>query len=270
MRVVVCNLHAGVDGWGRPSGSLDKVLALEPDIAILPETWRGASTDMVDELARAGLEGRFVPLARGERVATTTGGRGWQPPLAHFTGERGIHLSEHRQLSRAQRHFLENSPVREPGEWGLSLVSRYPGEYTVVPLGRLPRERVERYMILARLTVDSRVLHVAALHGAHLSHGSPWMYARVRRHLDALEPLPLLLGGDFNCWRPLLRPLLPGYETRVRAKTWPAYRAHSQIDHLLSRGPFRTTSSGALDVGSDHRALVGDLVLAGVESGEVS
>ncbi len=266
----MCNLHAGVDGWGRPSGSLDAVLALGPDIAILPETWRGEREDMVERLGAAGLTGHFAALARGERIQTQSGGRGWQPPLAHFTGERGIHLTEHRSPSRAQERFLRTHPERERGEWGLSLVSRYPGEIDVIDLGRLPRERVRRVLLLAHLEVEGTTLRVAALHGAHLSHGSPWMYARVRRHLDALPAGPLLLGGDFNCWRPLLRPMLPGYRSRVRAKTWPAYRAHSQIDHLLSRGDLTTLQARAVNVGSDHRALVADLVLGGVESPEVA
>ncbi|NNN03486.1 MAG: hypothetical protein HKL87_05780 [Acidimicrobiaceae bacterium] len=264
MRVVVCNLHAGVDGWGRATGALERVIDLAPDIAILPESWRGETLDMVAQLDAAGLRGHFAPLARGERIESASGGSSWQPPLAHFTGERGINLTEHRQLSRAQRKFRQTHPVHESGEWGLSLVSRYPGPVEVIDLGRLPRERVSRVLLLARLEVDGHPLTVAALHGAHLSHGSPRMYARVRRYLDQLGPEPLLLGGDFNCWRPLLRPMLPGYQSRVRAKTWPAYRAHSQIDHLLSRGEITTQASRALDVGSDHRALVADLVLGGV------
>ena len=260
------NLHAGVDGWGRPTGALDHLISLRPDVAVCPELWRGDDgTDFVATLSeRLSLRGEFVPLARAERVTTGAGPRRWQPLLAHFTGERGLYFREHRELTARQRSHRRARPEVESGDWGLRLFTSLPVEsLEVVSLGRLPREKVRRALIVARLTLEGQSVYVLAVHGAHLSHGSPLLYRRVARVVRALEPtLPTILAGDFNCWRPLLRVLLPGWTTLARARTWPAQRPHSQIDHVLGRGPWRRLDAGASDGGSDHLALRADVTLS--------
>ena len=271
MRVVTFNLHAGVDGWGRRTGALEHLISLAPDVAICPELWRGdGGEDMVATLTeRLGMRGEFVALARAERVATGQGPRRWQPLLAHVTGERGLYFREHRELTVQQRTHRRRRPAVETGEWGLGLFTNLPLEsIEVVELGRLPREKVRRALIIARLSLEGRPIFVLAVHGSHLSHGSPLLYRRLTRIAAGLDPtIPIILGGDFNCWRPLLRVLLPGWRTLARARTWPARRPHSQIDHILGRGPWRRLSQGASDGGSDHRALRGDVALDDLDVG---
>ncbi len=275
MRVVTFNLHAGVDGWGRPTGALEHLIELSPDIAVCPEMWRGdqvddEGSDFVAELTeRLALRGQFVPLARAERVTTGHGPRRWQPLLAHFTGERGLYFREHRELTPQQRSHRANRPQVETGEWGLGLFTSLPIlSLEVTSLGRLPREKVRRALIVARLEFEGRPIHVVAVHGSHLTHGSPLLYRRVTRIVAGLDPtLPTILAGDFNCWRPLLRLLLPGWTSLARARTWPARRPHSQIDHILARGPWRVKSSAATDGGSDHRALCADVTLDQLDVG---
>jgi endonuclease/exonuclease/phosphatase (EEP) superfamily protein YafD len=42
----------------------------------------------------------------------------------------------------------------------------------------------------------------------------------------------------------------------VKGRTWPASRPHSQIDHVLVRGPIDVEAADILgDVGSDHRPV---------------
>jgi hypothetical protein len=60
------------------------------------------------------MDGVFVPLATGQRVTSGTGGRTWQPLLAHLSGERGLFFDEHRTLSNAQRVRRATS-LRGPG-----------------------------------------------------------------------------------------------------------------------------------------------------------
>ncbi len=273
VRVATFNLHAGVDGWGRPTRAVDHAASLDADVLIVPELWRaevdvhGVGTDLFDDLARrTGMRGLFVPLARGERVTTGVGGRTWQPLTAHLHGERGLYFSEHRSLSAAQRRRRGAHDV-EHGEWGLGLLTRLPiEEIRAVPLRRLPRERVSRAVLVARLRLDDQPFHVVAVHGAHLSHGSFRQYREVRDLVASLESLPIILGGDFNSWRPPLRLFLPGWRTLVRARTWPARVPHSQIDHLLGRGPWRVHGGGASPGGSDHRALWADVTLEPVHA----
>ena len=256
MRVATFNLHAGVDGWGRPTNVLEHVVSLNADILILPELWRSdAGQDFGAELkTRLGMDGLFVPLASGQRVTSGTGGRNWQPLLAHLSGERGLFFDEHRTLSKVQRIRRATADGVEHGEWGLGLLTRLPiREIHSESLGRLPREKVKRTLIVATLEHEDRAFYVLAIHGAHLSHGSYLQYRRVSDIVATLDPaLPVLLGGDFNSWRPLLRVLLPGWRSLVNARTWPARTPHSQIDHLLVRGPWKslggTPATGAATI----------------------
>ncbi len=265
VRVATFNLHAGVDGWGRPTRAVDHAASLDADVLVLPEVWRGDDgTDLFDELAtRLTMTGLFVPLARAERITSGRGGSGWQPRLAHVTGEHGLYFTEHRTLSPVQRMRRRSIATVEVGTWGIGLLTRLPlRDVRAEPLERLPRERVRRAVIVADLLLGDREFSVIALHGAHLSHGSYRQYRRVREIVAELATTrPIILAGDLNSWRPPLRVFLPGWQSLVRARTWPARHPHSQIDHILGRGPWCKLGGGASDGGSDHRALVADVSL---------
>ena len=265
MRVATFNLHAGVDGWGRPTHAFDVVRDLDADVMILPETWRADDgPDFYEELREnLHVTGGFAPLARGERVTTGVGGSSWQPRLAHFVGERGLYFYEHRSLTKEQLTTRAGVDYFEKGTWGLSLLTRFEVEdFQVISLGRLPRERVQRALVVARLNDSGRSFYVLAIHGAHISHGSHQQYRKVNEIASTLDPgVPLLIGGDFNCWRPLLRYFLPGWKTLARGRTWPSHFPHSQIDHILGRGPWVSTKSFTRDGGSDHLALIADIEL---------
>jgi endonuclease/exonuclease/phosphatase family metal-dependent hydrolase len=266
VRVATFNIHAGVDGWGRPTSALEHAFTLGADVLICPETWRGEQgSDLYQELSDGlGMQGTFVSLATGKRLTTGRGGKSWQPRLAHFTGERGLYFSEHRDLTKSQRASNSTLDDSQSGSWGLALLTSLSiEEIRVEQLGRLRRERVSRALIVARLNDGQHSFYVLAVHGAHITHGSQGLYRRINEIAGNLDPpLPIIFGGDFNCWRPLLRVFLPGWHSLVRARTWPARRPHSQIDHLLGRGPWKVDGGGASDGGSDHRALVADVHLA--------
>jgi len=208
------------------------------------------------------MKGAFAPLTRAERVSTGTGKKSWQPLLAHFSAERGLYYREVRDLKKIQIKNRQNVTL-EPGTWGLGLLTRFEiEEINVESLGRLPREKVNRALIIAKLRDQGKSFYVIAVHGAHLSHGSYLQYRRISAIVRLLDPsLPVLIAGDFNCWRPLLRVLLPGWSTLVRARTYPARIPHSQIDHILGRGPWKKLGGGASNGGSDHRALVAEVEL---------
>ena len=264
MRVATFNLHAGVDGWGRATSAYEHAVSLRPDILICPEMWRGDNgpdffSDFEKELS---MKGAFAPLTRAERVSTGVGKRSWQPLLAHFSAERGLYYRDVRELTKIQIKNRANVTL-EPGTWGLGLLTKFEiEEINVESLGRLPREKVNRALIIAKLRDQGKSFYVIAVHGAHLSHGSYLQYRRISAIVRLLDPaLPVLIAGDFNCWRPLLRVLLPGWKSLVRARTYPARMPHSQIDHILGRGPWKKLGGGASDGGSDHRALVGEIEL---------
>ncbi len=264
MRVATFNLHAGVDGWGRATQAFEHAISLQPDVLICPELWRGDNgPDFFSDFeSRLSMSGAFAPLTRAERVSNGVGRRTWQPLLAHFTAERGIYYRDVRELKKVQ---IKNRAkvTLEPGTWGLGLLTKFEiEEINVESLGRLPREKVNRAMIIAKLRDNGQQFYVVAVHGAHLSHGSYLQYRRISAIIKLLDPsLPIVIAGDFNCWRPLLRLLLPGWKTLVRARTYPARLPHSQIDHVLGRGPWKKIGGESSDGGSDHRALVAEIEL---------
>jgi len=263
VRVVSFNLHAGVDGWGRRTGALAALGEFGGDVFVLPELWRGANDDMVRTLeADFGLRGLFVPLAEAERSIVTRGGPFWQPLSAHLTGEHGLYFSEHRELKPAQRR-RRGATTLEEGSWGLGLFTRLAiTRVFEVPLERLRREKVNRSVIIAQLRDDEKDFYVVAIHAGHISHGSHRHFRRIQEIVAELSPtLPVIMAGDFNAWRPVVRWSLPGWRSMVRAKTWPARLPHSQIDHVLARGDWRARAGYAVAAGSDHRALVVDLEL---------
>lgn len=264
MRVVTANLHANVDGWGRPTEALATAIALAPTVLVCPEVWRSADDDFVARLATAGLTGHFEELTTAYRVELTSPpptSRRWQPWSAHFTGERGLYYGD-RPLTRAQRATRARQTV-SAGTWGLGLFSDQPlRDITVVDLGRLPRERVRRVAIMATLDIEGCPISIIAVHGAHLSHGSPLWFARLRRAIATLPTAqPCIVAGDFNAWTPVVRVLLRGWRPMAKGRTWPWPRPHSQIDHVLTRGSWRRMGTGTRDGGSDHRALYVDLEL---------
>lgn len=263
MRVATFNLHAGVDGWGRPTEALKHIVRLNADILVLPELWRGDhGDDQFDDVRRQlGMEGVFVPLARAERTTTGVGGRSWQPLLAHFNGEHGLYFDEHRSLTRSQEARRRAHGGVESGDWGLALLTKCSIEdIQVIDLGRLPREKVRRATIVATLRDGEHLFRLIAVHGAHLSHGSYRQYRRLNQIAASLgDATPIVMAGDFNSWRPLLRFFLPDWRSMARARTWPARHPHSQIDHIFARGSVKSRGGRASDGGSDHRALVADL-----------
>ena len=267
MRIATFNMHAGVDGWGRPTGAVDGLVALAPDIAILPEMWRGdAGPDLYQEICvRLGAKGEFVPLARAERVRAERGGPLWQPLWAHLTGEQGLYFSEHRPLKPAQFRRRNSRRALEVGAWGLAVISKLPIiQSQVFELGRLKREKVNRALIILQLTdpASGRTFYVVALHGAHISHGSFRLYKKVQTHLASIPTdEPVIFGGDFNAWRPWVRFFFPRWRHLAKHRTWPARFPHSQIDHLLGSDDWKVLRSGSLNLGSDHRALYCDLSL---------
>jgi len=119
VRVATFNLHAGVDGWGRPSAALEHAVSLDADVLVCPETWRGdddpTSTGTGHPLA---MNGTFAELATAERLISAQGGRTWQPLLAHFTGEHGLYFSEHRTLTKFQSARRAKHGALEHGRWG--------------------------------------------------------------------------------------------------------------------------------------------------------
>jgi endonuclease/exonuclease/phosphatase family metal-dependent hydrolase len=124
-----------------------------------------------------------------------------------------------------------------------------------VELGRLHRDPASlRSAVLAEIEVGDASITVAGTHLAHFTHGSPILLERLRRQLPVAGPA--LLAGDMNFWGPPLSLGLPGWRRAVRARTYPSWRAHSQIDHIFVTRAVEVIAGASVAVGrSDHLPL---------------
>ncbi len=264
MLVVTANIHAGVDGHGRATKALSEVIDLAPDLLFVQELWRGDVEDQFTTICNElGVQGEFVELSPCVRVTGERGGRGWHPIHGLFTGDRGLYFSTHQTLTPARIARRDAAHGAETGSWGVGLFTKLPvhslnSEY----LPQLRADKTRRALIILESELDGVRFTAVAIHGAHLTDGSLKQYRYVAKRLDELSATrPVVLAGDFNCWRPLLRTVLPKWRSALRARTWPAWRPHSQIDHVLLRGPWRVTGARSIKNESDHRALEVELTL---------
>ena len=257
LTVATFNLHAGIDGWGRPFDVISACAALEADVVLLQETWTPEDGEALAPLVAAAggyevHEARLSGALMFEPSSKTS--RRWGPsrrdPRARplWVGDAATLRRVRARRPSAEAHF---------GRWGLALLSRLPvGRVETIELGQLRRDGPERRAaLLGEVKVEGSVLTVVGTHLAHFQHGSPLMLARLRRRLP--EPTrPALLAGDMNFWGPPVALALPGWRRAVRARTYPSWGAHSQIDHILVTRPVRVLSGGSVRVGgSDHLPL---------------
>jgi endonuclease/exonuclease/phosphatase family metal-dependent hydrolase len=130
-------------------------------------------------------------------------------------------------------------------------------------LGRLSRDNSRlRAALFAEIDLDGYPLTVVGTHLAHFVQGSPILLERLRRRLPPTRE-PAVLAGDMNFWGPPVSLALPGWRRAVRARTYPAWRPHSQIDHIFVTRALRVVSGEAVRAGrSDHLPIRARLALA--------
>ena len=260
------NVHAGIDGWGRPYDVLSVCRALDADVLVLQESWQpagGVSTAgaVGEEL---GYQVTEVTLASGRRALPhPDASAGWMHRLDWRTASHALFLDSERPFGRP---VLDSPRYREaePGGWGLAVLSRLPVlSSNVLPLPRLRRDRANRAVVTIDVELGGRRLGVAGTHMSHLSHGSALHFRAVARMLEEVfGDEPVLFAGDMNLWGPPIHAFLGQWRRAVKGKTWPAWRPHSQLDHLLVRGLAVTGSGVWPDSGSDHRPVWARLSLA--------
>jgi endonuclease/exonuclease/phosphatase family metal-dependent hydrolase len=262
------NLHAGIDGWGRPFDVVAACRGLDADLLVLEECWTpdtGGTPGLAATVGSTlGYEVLEHSLADGRRAGPhPQANRRWMRPLDWRSSSHAIYLDGHRPQSGGVTRSARYQQAA-PGRWGIAVLSRFPViDHEVVDLGRLWRDRARRGALVVRVDVGERPLAVAATHMSHLSYGSPLHFVRLRRLLEAtIGDDPAVLAGDMNLWGPPVGAFFPGWRRVVRAKTWPAWNPHSQVDHILVRGAVDALGGEALPMaGSDHRPVRARLAL---------
>lgn len=265
--VATWNVHAGVDGWGRPFDVVGACLKLDADILVLAESWTPAGRPgIAEEVALAGGYVRHEHPIAGGRLARPhpTADDRWMRSYDWRGASHAIFLDS--ELAFGPR--IRESPryrEAEPGHWAVAVLSRFPTSHArLIDLGRLERDRARRAAIVVAVTKGGERVDVAGVHMSHITYGAPLQFLRLSRALRAVSPSgPVLLAGDMNLWGPPVSAFFPGWKRASGHKTWPAWHPHSQVDHVLVRGPLTIVRSEALaPMGSDHLALLVRLTTA--------
>jgi len=253
--VATFNVHAGVDGWGVPFDVVSSCADLDADVLVLQEVWNPTSGEGVaTAVSKAlGYEVHEVTLSGAVlvEVASVPHSR-WGPLRGDPLHTRGLWIGERERLARRQW-----SPTAQTGSWGIALLSRIPVKRVeVIDLGKLRRDGSEkRAAILSEIDVGSSSISVVGTHLPHFTDGARDLFRRLRRGLP--EPgRSAVFAGDMNFWGPPLSLALPGWRRAVRARTYPSWRPHSQIDHIFVTRGVEVISGETLPVGkSDHLPL---------------
>jgi len=265
------NMHCGMDGWGRPYDHVGAVRALDADVVVLEEAWTSdgdGGGGQAAEAARAlGYQVAAYTMGKGRRIRPQPDAPDtWRARAMWAKENKALYLDGVRPLSERVRAMARWQEA-EPGTLGIAVLVRpdFPMEATrLVHMRVLPADRVLRAALVVDLTVDGVPLSVAGTHMAHIPFGSHRNWAELRRQLQTDARPTAVLAGDMNTWGPLVRLFMPGWRRAVTGATWPTWRPHSQIDHILVRGAVRPLSGAVLPhAGSDHRPVRAELELGG-------
>jgi endonuclease/exonuclease/phosphatase family metal-dependent hydrolase len=261
------NMHCGMDGWGRRYDFVAAIAALEADVIVLEEAWtaEGAPGDGQAEQAARHLGYQVVahPVGEGRRIQPQPhADHRWIPQPSMRDANRALYVDGVRPLRSGVRS-LERWQEAEPGSMEIAVLVRpeLPIEASrILPLHLLRADRMRRAAIVVDLMVDGRPISVAGVHMSHLLYGSPRNFAELRRRLATEARPDAVLAGDMNSWGPLVRLFMRGWQRAVIGRSWPTWRPHSQIDHILVRGAVRPLSGMVLPhSGSDHRPIRAEL-----------
>ena len=258
--IATFNMHAGVDGWGRPYDVVAACRLIDADVLVLEENWapeEGAS--LAGRVAGAlGYEAHELPLAGGRLAGPhPAADASWMRSFDWRGRSHAIFLDSERPF-RAQVVSSPRFAQAQRGRWGVAVLSRLPVTGSdVIDLGRLARDRARRAALALTVAVPGTAVSVVGTHMSHLTYGAPSQFLRLARGIRArVGGGPAVLAGDMNLWGPPVSLFFPAWERAVRAKTWPAWRPHSQVDHVLVHGPLRVLDGKVIGpVGSDHRPV---------------
>jgi endonuclease/exonuclease/phosphatase family metal-dependent hydrolase len=250
------NIHLGVDGWGRAFDVVGQCRSLDADVLVIQESWapddgRPSSAAVVAE--RLGYSVlREVPLAHGQLFEPPEKRSDrWGPRIGSWS----------KTFLLDGKHWPAFSGTAgtpsASGWWSLAMLARIPvRRCELLPLEKLRRDAAQRVLIGCTVELSDGQLELFGTHMSHITHGS---HAQYRRLGDLLPPpsTPAVLTGDMNLWGPPVSSYLRGWNRAVIGRTWPAYRPHSQVDHVLVTPPVSVLDARiASSSGSDHLPVV--------------
>jgi len=256
------NMHCGMDGWGRRFDYVAAIAALDADMVVLEETWTtdGDADGQAERAARQlGYQVVTHDIGEGRRIRPQPDADDrWIAQPSMRDRNRALYIDGIRPVNRSV-HSLTRWQEAEPGRMGLAVLVRPElaiEASRVLELRLLKADRMRRAAIVLDLTVDDRLISVGGIHMSHLLYGSPRHFAELRQRLRTEARPDAVLAGDMNSWGPLVRLFMRGWRRAVIGRSWPTWRPHSQIDHILVRGAVRPLAGVVFPhSGSDHRPI---------------
>jgi endonuclease/exonuclease/phosphatase family metal-dependent hydrolase len=263
------NMHCGMDGWGRSYDYIEVIASFGSDVIVLEESWtaEGEGEEMGQaEKVAAHLGYQIVAhtLGHGRRVRPPADAdSSWIKQPSWTRSNRALFMDGIRPQP-AEVQAMPRWQAAEPGRWGLAVLVRpdFPIRGSRVhPMSVLGGDVVHRAAVVVDIEVEGHPVSVAGTHMSHLHYGSHRNWAELRDFLRTGAHDDAVLLGDMNTWGPLVVTLfMPGWRRAVVGRTWPAWRPHSQIDHILVRGALQPVRGEVLpDGGSDHRPVRAEL-----------
>ena len=267
--VATYNIHAGIDAWGRRFDAVDAIVSLDADVYILQECWTPEGKPGIASHVAAAIGGSFeeVTLGSGRRALPHPEAPPvWHRRKAFLDGDHSLYLESVRPLRERIAHS-ERFAHGESGTFSLAVISRLPlSETRTVWLSSLPRDQVRRAILSTSVQVNDKSIRVFGTHMAHLSQGSPRHFRVFRQEILASlrEGSDVIAGGDMNAWGPLVAAHLRPLRRAVKAKTWPSWGPHSQVDHLLYSAGVGVLNGEVIPrLESDHLPVVAKFRLEG-------
>jgi endonuclease/exonuclease/phosphatase family metal-dependent hydrolase len=262
------NLHAGVDGWGRRFDAVAACRVIDADVLVVQESWKptGGISMAATIGAALGYSVFEHQLAAGRRAgAHPQAGLRWMRPLDWRGTSHALFIDSERPLPAKVTDGWRFQEA-ESGTWSLAVLSRLPvAAHRFIALPTLRRDVTRR----GALILSVGAVTVVGTHMSHLTYGSPAHFRKLARILDAeIGDGPAVLAGDMNLWGPLVRRFFVGWHQAARGRTWPAWRPHSQLDHILVRGPLDVRDGRVVALAvSDHRPVRVTLAVPDVSEG---
>ena len=151
---------------------------------------------------------------------------------------------------------------------------RYPAWWTTAIISRVPVERLDDVLVpsigrreraVPRIRLANGVTIVGGhFDGIHSLRIRPDVWLRQSGLFAKLAEENDILTGDMNMWGPVIERNVAPLRRAVHGRTWPSWRPHSQIDHILVSERLDVVTGKVLpDMGSDHRAVRAELRLRG-------
>jgi endonuclease/exonuclease/phosphatase family metal-dependent hydrolase len=241
VRIITYNIHRaiGVDRRFRPERIIDILGHYGADLVLLQEVDEGVPRSREMDLARELADALGYPyLAVGHNV-TLKKGRYGNATLSRFPilREKNIDLTiDSSAIGSLIRRGCQHTTLELPAGGTLEVFNLH--------LGLSAREREKQVGLLVNSSEFRRIP----------------------------PEVPLLVGGDFNDWRSLLRPIFTevfGFQCATdRASGWalrtyPSFSPQGGLDRLYHRGPFELTSVRSCRlqmsrVASDHLPVIAE------------